>query len=123
MAGRTALLIALALAACSSGGDKNVSRGDGSDAAVASAETARRKIFVDVRTPEEFAAGHVDGAINIPHTEMPERWRELEPHRGDSLIVYCRTGRRSAIALEVLESQGFPFTRNAGSLENARGGR
>lgn len=122
------MVLVLALAACSSGEEPRATTGandnaganatlDGSDAA------AREKVFVDVRTPEEFAAGHVEGAINIPHTEMPERWRELEPYRGDSIIVYCRTGRRSAIALEVLDEQGFEFTRNAGSLEAAMSGR
>lgn len=77
----------------------------------------RDVVYVDVRTPAEFAAGHVRGAINIPHTEMPERWRELDVHREDSLVLYCRTGRRSALALDVLHDQGFEHTRNARSLE------
>ena len=78
---------------------------------------ARAIVYVDVRSPQEFAGGHVRGAINIPHTEMAERWGELETHRDDSLVVYCRSGRRSALALDVLERQGFRHLRNGGALD------
>jgi rhodanese-related sulfurtransferase len=59
------------------------------------------------RTPEEFAAGHVPGAINIPHTELAARVAELEGSRDRDLVVYCRTGARAATALGVLEKSGF----------------
>lgn len=77
---------------------------------------AEEVVYVDVRTPEEFAAGHVAGAINIPHTQMPERWRELERFRDDRLVVYCRSGRRSGIALDVLREAGFEHAENGGGL-------
>jgi phage shock protein E len=62
---------------------------------------------LDVRTPEEFAAGHVPGAINIPHTELAARVAELEGSRDSDIVVYCRTGKRAAEALGVLEKSGF----------------
>ena len=67
----------------------------------------RSMIVLDVRTPGEFAAGHVPGAINIPHTELAARLSELESARDRDIVVYCRTGNRTATALGVLEKSGF----------------
>lgn len=62
---------------------------------------------LDVRTVEEFAAGHVPGARNIPVAELEARIAELAAVRDRDLVVYCRTGRRSATALEILKANGF----------------
>lgn len=62
---------------------------------------------IDVRTPEEYAAGHVDGAINID-VEGPgfdQRIAELDPTA--TYAVYCRSGRRSALAADAMEKAGF----------------
>jgi len=67
----------------------------------------RSLVVLDVRTPEEFAAGHLPGAINIPHTELAARVAELEGSRDRDIVVYCRTGARSAAALGVLGKSGF----------------
>ncbi len=67
----------------------------------------RSLVVLDVRTPEEFAAGHVPGAINIPHTELAARVAELEGARDRDIVIYCRTGRRTGEALGVLEKSGF----------------
>jgi rhodanese-related sulfurtransferase len=67
----------------------------------------RSMIVLDVRTPGEYAAGHVPGAINIPHTELAARLPELEGARDRDIVVYCRTGNRTATALGVLEKSGF----------------
>ena len=88
--------------------------GRATDGAAALAETG--VVYVDVRTPEEFAAGHVEGAINIPHTEMPQRWGELEEYRDDEIVLYCRSGRRSGIALRTLRDVGFTNLENGGGL-------
>ena len=69
---------------------------------------ADQSLFVlDVRTPEEYAAGHLPGAVNIPHGELAARIAELAGARERDVVVYCRTGVRSAAALEVLEQAGF----------------
>lgn len=65
-------------------------------------------LLVDVRTAGEFAAGHIPGAINIPHDQIAARAGELAAHKADgSLVLYCRSGRRTGIAVEALETQGF----------------
>ena len=62
---------------------------------------------LDVREPSEYAAANIDGAL-IPLGELPERVGELEGHRGDDvLVVHCRSGARSARAVEFLQAQGF----------------
>jgi rhodanese-related sulfurtransferase len=62
---------------------------------------------LDVRTAEEFAAGHVPGARNIPVAELEARIAELAAARNRDLVVYCRTGRRALTALEILKANGF----------------
>jgi rhodanese-related sulfurtransferase len=63
-------------------------------------------LFVlDVRTPEEFAGGHVPGAVNIPHDQVASRLAEVPKDR--DVVVYCRSGRRAGLAAEVLKASGF----------------
>jgi phage shock protein E len=78
----------------------------------------RRVVYVDVRQPDEWAEGRVEGAIHIPHTEMSARWAELEEHRDADIVLYCRTGRRSGIAEEILRQAGFERLHNGGALSD-----
>lgn len=68
----------------------------------------RDLVVLDVRAPEEFAAGHVPGAINVPHDQVEARLPELQTKlAGKDVVVYCRSGRRAGMALSVLEKAGF----------------
>lgn len=62
-------------------------------------------LILDVRTQEEFDAGHVPGAVLIPHDQIEARMSELGEPR--DVVVYCRSGRRSALVEPALEKQGF----------------
>jgi phage shock protein E len=64
-------------------------------------------LILDVRTPEEFSAGHVPGAVNIPHTEVTQQLEKLAGRENRPIVVYCKSGRRAAIALDVLAKAGF----------------
>jgi phage shock protein E len=64
-------------------------------------------LILDVRTPEEFASGHVPGAHNIPHDQLPSRIAEIVDSKDREVVVYCRSGKRAAIAQEVLAEKGF----------------
>lgn len=68
-----------------------------------------RPLLLDVRTPEEFAAGHLPGALNIPLQELPQRAAEL-PGDGD-IVVYCESGRRAKLATQALHDAGFKHLR------------
>lgn len=72
---------------------------------------------IDVREPEEFAAGHIPGSVNIPrgvlefqvdgHPALNFRTDPQLSHRRQPVILYCRTGGRSALAAEALKQLGF----------------
>ncbi len=64
-------------------------------------------VILDVRTPEEFAAGHIPGAINIPHDQVPARLAEFKAWKDKTIVAYCRSGRRVGLALKVLHDAGF----------------
>lgn len=64
-------------------------------------------VVLDVRTPEEYDAGHVPGAINIPHDQVGDRLASLDAFRDRDIVVYCRTGRRAALAERELTAAGF----------------
>lgn len=68
-----------------------------------------------MRTPAEFAAGHIDGALNIPVQELERRMKELEP-RDEPIVVYCRSGNRSRSASHVLKSAGFTAVHDLGAI-------
>lgn len=72
--------------------------------------------LVDVRTPEEFAARSVEGAVNIPLDQVEERVNEFEGKA--SVIVFCRTGNRSGQAIEILEKKGIENITNGINVEN-----
>lgn len=64
-------------------------------------------VILDVRTPEEYAAGHIPGAINVPYDQIDAHLDSLASFRGQEVVVYCRTGRRAGIAEAALSQAGF----------------
>lgn len=62
---------------------------------------------VDVRTPEEYAEGHVPGAINIPNEDIGDEEPELLPDKDAVVLVYCRSGRRSKEAADKLVEMDY----------------
>lgn len=77
-------------------------------------------LWLDVRTAEEFADGHISGAVNIPHTEVVERIGELKLDKATPIAIYCRSGRRAAIALEALKQLGYSDLSNLGGYEDIK---
>lgn len=64
-------------------------------------------VLLDVRTPEEYAEGHVPGATSIPIDDLVQRLPELHAWRERGVITYCRSGRRAGRARDLLEEHGF----------------
>jgi phage shock protein E len=77
-------------------------------------------IVIDVRTPEEYREGHVDGTTNVPLAELSRRIREVAPDKKAPVAVHCRSGNRSAKAKQELEKLGYTNVKDLGSLANAR---
>jgi rhodanese-related sulfurtransferase len=68
-------------------------------------------VILDARSPEEFAAGRVPEARNIPHDQVAARLTELAPLRDKTVVLYCRSGRRSGLAAKILKAAGFTDVR------------
>ncbi|HUV38216.1 MAG TPA: rhodanese-like domain-containing protein, partial [Planctomycetota bacterium] len=66
---------------------------------------------VDVRAPGEFAAGHIEGAVNIPAPDLRTRHHDLK--RGGPVVAICSTGHRSSLAASILGQKGFDVVHNA----------
>jgi phage shock protein E len=75
-------------------------------------------MLLDVREPDEFAAGHIDGAVNIPVGQLGARLKELEGKQDKDIVVYCHTGHRSSMAQDLLKAKGFKKVHNLGPRDN-----
>ena len=64
-------------------------------------------IVWDVRTPEELACSKIENAINIPVQVLEQRISELKPYKNKEIAVICRTQNRSAVAVDILEKNGY----------------
>ncbi len=64
-------------------------------------------LLLDVRSPDEYASGHLPVAVNIPFDELPGRTEEIADFRARGVIAYCESGRRAGIAEESLRAAGF----------------
>jgi rhodanese-related sulfurtransferase len=74
-------------------------------------------ILLDVRTPEEWADGHIDGATLIPLQELEARAASELPKDAD-IVVYCRTGNRSAQAADYLVGAGYTYISDMGGIQD-----
>lgn len=72
--------------------------------------------LVDVRTPGEFADGHVKGSVNIPLDNLTKDIAKFRDKK--NIIVFCRSGNRSGMAKSLLEQQGFKNVINGGTWQN-----
>jgi phage shock protein E len=72
-------------------------------------------LVVDVRTPMEFAQGHINGAVNIPVQELSRRLEEFGAKDRD-IVLYCRSGNRSSQARQMLVREGFTAVHDAGAI-------
>ena len=77
------------------------------------------KIWIDVRTAEEYAKGHVAGALLMPHDQIAVLIADKVTDKTAQLQLYCGTGRRADIARNTLLQMGYTNIENLGSVENA----
>ncbi|MFZ5825562.1 MAG: rhodanese-like domain-containing protein [Bacillota bacterium] len=72
--------------------------------------TGKAPRMIDVREPDEFAAGHIPGAENFPLSRFTAEFRKLG--QDEELALVCRSGNRSGMAQQFLRAQGYSRTRN-----------
>lgn len=119
------LLLALALAACSSSEpppQPAPATRVGKDPAAARALIKKGATVLDVRSPEEFAEGHLAKAVNLPVAQVGSRISEIEAlvggDRSRPVVVYCAAGGRAAKAKAALEAAGFTNVTNGGGYDD-----
>ena len=76
--------------------------------------------LIDVRGPDEFATDHIEGSINIPHTEIREKIGSVVPDKSTTIKVWCLGGVRAERAKEVLVEMGYTDVTNLGGIQAAR---
>lgn len=84
---------------------------------VAWEKIASGAMVLDVRTPEEFAAGHLVNAVNIPFEQVAAEFAKRGIAKDTSVVLYCRSGRRSGIATDALVAAGYTKTYNGGGYQ------
>lgn len=108
------ILITLTLSGCSNETDSSEIGSIKSAYTKISADEAQKimdendaVIILDVRTEDEYAEGHIEGAILIPDTEIASEAETTLTDKSATILVYCRSGRRSALASEELVELGY----------------
>lgn len=71
-------------------------------------------ILIDVRTPEEFASGHIPGSVNIPVDSLGQRLSEVPQDK--PVVLYCRSGNRSNQAAQILDQAGYTQIYDLGGI-------
>jgi len=80
---------------------------------------ADKTLLIDVRTEAEWKEGHLEGAILVPYEKIGAEIAKVAPDRKTTINLYCRTGRRSGIALDALKKLGYGDVTNYGSVKDA----
>jgi adenylyltransferase/sulfurtransferase len=75
-------------------------------------DAGKKPFILDVREPDEFASGHIEGAVNIPVKELPERIEELPDDEETEIVTYCQSGFRSSHATIFLKAYGLINVKN-----------
>ncbi len=73
-------------------------------------------LLIDVRTPLEFTQGHIAGSINIPHEQLDDIAAAIGERKDRPVILFCRSGARSGMALGLLMQQGYTRLANGGGV-------
>lgn len=73
-------------------------------------------VIVDVRTREEYDQGHIAGAVLLPDYELGSRAQTELPDKEATILVYCRSGRRSQNAAQKLAAMGYTDVRDFGGV-------
>ena len=75
-------------------------------------------VWIDVRSAEEFNAGHLQDAVNIPHDKIIEGVKAIGSDKDAPINLYCRSGRRAEAALTELKNAGYTNVTNHGGYED-----
>ena len=75
-------------------------------------------VWIDVRRPEEYTAGHLSAAQNIPLEQITAKIAEAVPDKNAPVNLYCKSGRRAGVAKQMLEKLGYTRVTNHGGYQD-----
>lgn len=104
--------VALTLAALSAAGLVHAQKVRGVDVHRAQALNSQGALLLDVREAHEYSDGHAPGSLLIPVGHLQHRLKEIEAFQNKPVVVICRSGKRSAKAVELLQKAGFTDAHN-----------
>ena len=105
------------LSGCSSASYTQISQ----DEAMKMMQEQTDYLIVDVRRPDEFAEGHIAGAVNVPNETIEDEAPEALPDKEQTLLVYCRSGNRSKEASQKLADMGYTNVYEFGGINTWEG--
>ena len=117
--------LALCLWGCSSAKDRNVpvaKNGTNSGSDVMSngaAQLTTAPIIIDTRSPDEYAGGHLDGALSMPYDTIGGMIEAKVPDKNTPIVLYCRSGHRAEIAQKTLSTMNYTKVENLGGMQTA----
>lgn len=76
----------------------------------------KKAVIIDVRTKDEFESGHIKNSVNVPLDNIAAISKKLKPE--DFIILCCRSGTRSAMAMSILKSKGYANVINGGGWQS-----
>ena len=76
-------------------------------------------VLLDVRRIDEFKTGHIAGAVLVPHDTIAEKIASVIPDKNTPVFVYCRSGRRSSMAVETMKRLGYTDLTDLGGMKDA----
>ena len=116
------MLSAVLLSSCgTTGGSSSGYRQISMDEAVKMMKDEKNYIILDVRRPDEYAEGHIPGAINVPNEEIGTAEIAELPDKSQLILVYCRSGRRSKEAAGKLVKLGYTNIVEFGGIQDYEG--
>lgn len=77
-------------------------------------------VWIDVRSPEEYKAGHLSNSVNIPVGDVASKISAIEPNKDNPINLYCRSGRRAEVARKELLKLGYTNVTNHGGYEDLK---
>ena len=86
--------------------------------ATAQEKVKAKGVWIDVRTPEEFGAGHLKDSLNVPVEDIGAKIASIEPDKNAPINLYCRSGRRAETARQTLLGMGYTNVTNHGGYDD-----
>lgn len=110
----------LGLTACNSFANTSSKQNNAKSQTQSQINPKAKGVWIDVRSPEEYKAGHLLNSVNIPVGDIASKISAIEPNKNNPINLYCRSGRRAEVARTELLKLGYTNVTNHGGYEDLK---